>query len=42
MPRPAVIGVFLGVGKLLGQDNKPTEDMAAEYTVLTEHTGQMC
>ena len=41
MPRPAVIGVFLGVGKLLGQDNTPTEDMAAEYTVLTEHTGQM-
>ena len=41
VPRPAVIGVFLGVGKLLGQDNTPTEDMAAEYTVLTEHTGQM-
>jgi hypothetical protein len=36
----AVIGVFLGVGELLGQDNTPTGRMAAEYKVLTERTGQ--
>ena len=36
----AVIGVFLGVGELLGQDNTRTGKMAAEYTALTEHTGQ--
>ena len=37
----AVIGVFLGVGELLGQDNVPTGKMAAEYKSLTERTGQM-
>ena len=36
----AVIGVFLGVGDLLGQDNVPTVRMAAEYKALTERTGQ--
>ena len=36
----AVIGVFLGVGELLGQDNVPTGTMAAEYKTLTENTGQ--
>jgi hypothetical protein len=36
----AVIGVFLGVGELLGQDNIPTGKMAAEYTLLTERTEQ--
>ena len=36
----AVIGVFLGVGELLGQDNTPTGKMAAEYKALTERTGQ--
>jgi hypothetical protein len=36
----AVIGVFLGVGDLLGQDNVPTGRMAAEYKALTERTGQ--
>ena len=36
----AVIGVFLGVGELLGQDNEPTGKMAAEYKTLTERTGQ--
>jgi len=35
----AVIGVFLGVGELLGQDNAPTGKMAAEYKALTERTG---
>jgi hypothetical protein len=37
----AVIGVFLGVADLLGQDNTPTGTMAAEYQALTERTGQM-
>jgi len=36
----AVIGAFLGVGELLGQDNTPTREMAAEYKALTESTGQ--
>jgi Family of unknown function (DUF5677) len=36
----AVIGVFLGVGELLGQDNVTTGYMAAEYKALTERTGQ--
>ena len=36
----AVIGVFLGAGELLGQDNEPTGKMAAEYKALTERTGQ--
>jgi hypothetical protein len=36
----AVIGVFLGVGELLGQDNATTGKMAAEYKALTESTGQ--
>jgi hypothetical protein len=36
----AVIGVFLGVGELLGQDNMPTGKMAAEYKALTESTAQ--
>jgi hypothetical protein len=36
----AVIGVFLGVGEVLGQDNAPTGRMAAEYKVLTESTEQ--
>jgi hypothetical protein len=36
----AVIGVFLGVGELLGQDNTPTGEMAIEYKALTEITGQ--
>ena len=36
----AVIGVFLGVGDLLGQDNVSTGKMAAEYKALTERTGQ--
>lgn len=36
----AVIGVFLGVGDLLGQDNAATSTMAAEYKTLTERTGQ--
>jgi hypothetical protein len=35
----AVIGVFLGAGELLGQDNVPTGTMAAEYKALTERTG---
>jgi hypothetical protein len=34
----AVIGVFLGVGDLVGQDNTPTGRMAAEYVALTERT----
>jgi hypothetical protein len=29
----AVIGVFLGVGELLGQDHTPTGKLAAEYNV---------
>jgi hypothetical protein len=37
----AVIGVFLGVGELLVQDNTPTGEMAAEYKALTERAGQM-
>ena len=37
----AVISVFLGVGELLGQDNRLTGKMAAEYTVLTEETAVM-
>jgi hypothetical protein len=37
----AVIGVFFGVGDLLGQENTPTGTMAAEYTTLTEHTGRV-
>jgi Family of unknown function (DUF5677) len=37
----AVIGVFLGVGDLLGQDNTPTGKLAAEYKTLTESTSQM-
>lgn len=37
----AVIGVFLGVSDLLGQDNAPTGKMAAEYKELTELSGQM-
>jgi hypothetical protein len=37
----AVIGVFLGVGKLLEQDNTPTGTMAAEYKALTERTSHM-
>ena len=36
----AVVGVFLGVGELLGQDNVPTGKMAAEYKTLTQRTGQ--
>ena len=36
----AVIGVFLGVGELLGQDNVPAGKMAAEYKALTESTAQ--
>jgi Family of unknown function (DUF5677) len=36
----AVIGVFLGVGELLEQDNVSTGTMAAEYKTLTENTGQ--
>src|SRR5712671_1552477 len=36
----AVIGVFLGVAELLGQDNTPTGTMAAEYKALTELTGR--
>ena len=36
----AVIGVFLGVGDLLGQDNVPTGKMAAEYKALTERQGR--
>ena len=35
----AVIGVFLGVGDLLGQDNVPTGKMAAEYKALTRTHG---
>jgi len=35
----AIIGVFLGVGDLLGQENAPTGEMAAEYKALTERTG---
>ena len=34
----AVIGIFLGVADLLGQDNTPTSRMAAEYQALTERT----
>jgi hypothetical protein len=34
----AVIGVFFGVGELVGQDDEPTGGMAAEYMALTEHT----
>jgi hypothetical protein len=34
----AVIGVFLCVGELLGQDNTPIGKMAAEYKTLTECT----
>ena len=34
----AVIGVFLGVGELLGQDNAPTGKMADEYKALSERT----
>jgi hypothetical protein len=37
----AVIGVFLGIAELLGQDNTPTAEMAAEYKVLTEQSEQM-
>lgn len=37
----AIIGVFLGVGELLGQDNTPTGVMAAEYKTLTELSGQV-
>ena len=37
----AVIGVFLGVGDLLGQDNRPTGAMATEYKTLTERSSQM-
>jgi hypothetical protein len=37
----AVIGVFLGIAELLGQDNTPMAEMAAEYEVLTEQTEQM-
>lgn len=37
----AVIGVFLGVGELLGQDNTPTGEMAAEYDGLTKLSGQI-
>ena len=36
----AVIGVFLGVGEVLGQDTRPTGTMAAEYKTLTERSGQ--
>jgi hypothetical protein len=36
----AVIGVFLGVGDLLEQDNTQTGTIAAEYKTLTERTGQ--
>jgi uncharacterized protein DUF5677 len=35
----AVIGVFLGVAELLGQDNTPTGTMAAEYQALTKRAG---
>ena len=34
----AVIGVFLGAGELLGQDNTPTGKMATESRALTERT----
>jgi hypothetical protein len=37
----AVIGVFLGVAELLGQDSRPTDMMAAEYKMLTEDSSQM-
>jgi hypothetical protein len=37
----AVIGVFLGVSDLLGQDSTPTGALAAEYRALTERTSQM-
>jgi hypothetical protein len=37
----AVIGVFLGVGDLLGHDNTPTSTMAAEYQVLTDRASQI-
>jgi hypothetical protein len=37
----AVIGVWLGVGELLGQDSVPTGKMAAEYKSLSEQTRQM-
>ena len=36
----AVIGVFLGVDELLGQDNEPTGKMAAEYKALTDARGR--
>lgn len=36
----AVIGVFMGVAELLGQDSTPTGKIAAEYAALTERTGQ--
>jgi hypothetical protein len=36
----AVISVFLGVGELLGQDNTPTDKIAAEYKALTEDTAR--
>jgi hypothetical protein len=36
----AVIGVFLGVGEVLGQDTRPTGTMAAEYKTLIERSGQ--
>lgn len=36
----AVIGVFLGVADLLGQDTMPTTAMAAEYKTLTELSEQ--
>ena len=36
----AVVGVFLGVADLLGQDSTPTGALAAEYKTLTERTGQ--
>lgn len=36
----AVIGVFLGVGELLGQDNASIGEVAAEYKALTGRTGE--
>lgn len=36
-----VLGVFFGVGDLLKLDNAPIGTMAAEYTTLTERSGQM-
>ena len=37
----AVIGVFLGVAEILGQDTTPIGEMGAEYQSLTKLTGQM-